>query len=135
MKNSRTHSVCSRHNIGDKSTCCGCENRTDCSNNTSWEERFDEKFKTFSVEGEHCEFSEGIFVADVDILKDFINTVASESREGGIREALELIPARKEYPFYNGRTNPDSGISGWNYHEEETRKCLSALLKPNGNGV
>lgn len=53
MKGSETHAVCNKHNIGGKSVCCACTDKTDCPNEvtrnqagTEWEGQIQDVLKS-----------------------------------------------------------------------------------------
>ncbi len=50
-------------------------------------------------------------------------------RKAGLREAMGVVPEKKEYPFYNGRTNPDTGTSGFNHCRTETLQAIEKLYE------
>lgn len=56
---------------------------------------FDEKFKTFEVEGDHSQLSEGIFVPDVETLKDYIASRDLAIENAVKAELLEKIGTTK----------------------------------------
>lgn len=101
MKNSETHSVCNKHNIGDKSVCCECTGKTDCSDSPKttdsedWEkglETVTEKYIEWFYSSKHTS-EEKKFVVSANLreyeskVKDFIRETRTAAYEKGFKAA------------------------------------------------
>jgi hypothetical protein len=91
-------------------------------NETRWEERFTKEF------GIHFEGIKG----ELEFAIVFIKEVLAAVRAEVVEECKKAVPDYKEYPFYNGRHNPDSGISGWNACRNELLQALEVVGKREG---
>lgn len=114
-----THSVCNKHNMGDKSVCCECTGKTDCSNSplnkqhmNDWHEKFNKRFVSFYDEEEH----------EVDVrsrLTQFIH----ETLNNQLVTLLEEMP--KEQLPDDGNGDEDS----INYGRNQVIRTITDLIK------
>ena len=72
------------------------------SQNKSVEEVVEEllrKWKPFEVEGDHSQFSEGIFVPDVEVLKEDITRAIQQERQTSQEREREIVEEVKRAIF------------------------------------
>jgi len=93
-----THAVCNKHNIGDKSVCCECSGKDDCSDipsetnsrivSETWEERLMDKFCVM--------FERAQDETVVERLESFISSLLVTERRRVLESVREIIEGMKK---------------------------------------
>lgn len=89
-------------------------------------EEFKKKYKKFSVEGDHSEFTEGIFVPDVEVLYDFLESLIRQTA----RETVEEQKAKDELVF---RIFKSVGCIEWKKYIDSNGYGKMRLSSPRAN--
>ena len=99
-KNSETHAVCNKHNIGGKSVCCECSGKTDClnemppkTNEEKWEvikkaqANFDNRFPPIAIgyDGSESDYKRR------EAMRDFMSTEVQVAYERADKQKEEAV--------------------------------------------
>jgi len=94
------------------------------------------KYTPFQVEGDHSEFSIGIFVPDIERLNESHDELAKQAYLQGIRDAKDVLPphdpyTREEMMSREGQNRDLDFLmckkTGYNTYREETLEAITRL--------
>lgn len=88
------------------------------------------RYSVFPVEGDHSQFTDGMFISDVETFDEFLKSFATNVHNAAIESALEALPEKTEH--YRDEPNADFHcLNGRNSYRKEARAKVSALKKEN----